>query len=412
MSAWWILVILLQISSGEECFEDSLDPTCFSEQRNLIAKRQQRGLFDAAKEESFGKEVSTDEKKQDSEDGPWGQCYSNWECESAWKTIKFWLSYKPGNYRDNCLENWCQTQKGMKWNGNWKNCDLGLLGRVQGECGPNPAPQPEPTEGPAPEPTLVPEPAPAPEPPTQPTEPPPEPAPAPEPPMEPTQAPAPDPTMEPEPAPEPTAGPTSVAPEPMPEPPAPDPSVKAAKCKECHLKFKYAQARCLREHKCPTSEQPTPEPPAPEPPTAEPTAAPTLEPTPEPTDAPTLEPTLEPTAAPTPEPTPEPTAAPTLEPTPEPTEAPTPEPTPVPTVAPTPAPTKGRVGWSDCYKNEEWQTCGIDWNVINGIQTSWFRRRTQNRDYCIMSECRKKGLWYKVDQWHDCGGWKFKGWCH
>jgi len=97
---------------------------------------------------------------------------------------------------------------------------------------------------------------------------------------------------------------------------------------------------------------------------------------------------------------------PTSEPAPVP---PTSEPAPVP--APTPPPTKG-VGWTDCYKDEEWKTCGIDWNVINGIQKSWFRRRTSNRDYCIMSECRKRGLWYNTEKWHDCGGWKFKGWCH
>ena len=45
--------------------------------------------------------------------------------------------------------------------------------------------------------------------------------------------------------------------------------------------------------------------------------------------------------------------------------------------------------WSKCYKDEE----------CNG-----------RRDDCIKRDCKKKGLAYK-GKWHDCGGWRFKGYC-
>ena len=46
--------------------------------------------------------------------------------------------------------------------------------------------------------------------------------------------------------------------------------------------------------------------------------------------------------------------------------------------------------WSGCYKDEE---C------------------SGRRDDCIKRDCRKKGLKYK-GKWRDCGGWRFKGYCH
>jgi hypothetical protein len=45
--------------------------------------------------------------------------------------------------------------------------------------------------------------------------------------------------------------------------------------------------------------------------------------------------------------------------------------------------------WSKCYKDEQCRG---------------------NRDRCIKRDCKKKGLKYK-GKWHDCGGWKFKGYC-
>jgi hypothetical protein len=45
--------------------------------------------------------------------------------------------------------------------------------------------------------------------------------------------------------------------------------------------------------------------------------------------------------------------------------------------------------WTRCYKDEQCRG---------------------NRDRCIKRDCKKKGLRYK-GKWHDCGSWKFKGYC-
>jgi len=85
-----------------------------------------------------------------------------------------------------------------------------------------------------------------------------------------------------------------------------------------------------------------------------------------------------------------------------------------PTPAPTPEPTQGAEGYSECYMDEDFgkadKGCVIDQKIIPN--ESWFRRRNSPRDFCIQNECRKKGLWYKTEDWKDCGGWKFKGYCH
>jgi len=161
MSRWWLLLILLEMSAGETCLEDSHDPTCLAEQRNLLTVRQKKGLAAAAQEESVKA------GKEDSEDGPWSKCYGNLDC--IWEKPKIRLPGKPNNFRDNCIENWCQTEKGMKWNQKkWKDCGWG---KFQGECEPNPtpAPTPEPTLAPTPEPTETPTPEPTPEPTKTPT---------------------------------------------------------------------------------------------------------------------------------------------------------------------------------------------------------------------------------------------------
>jgi len=135
------------------------------------------------------------------------------------------------------------------------------------------------------------------------------------------------------------------------------------------------------------------------------------EPTPEPTVAPTEPPSPEPTVAPTPEPT----MAPTESPTPEPTVAPTPEPTMAPTESPTPSPTvKGYhvEGYSECYKDEDYGK-NPDCTVVEPKpEYGWFRRRNSPRDFCIFNECRKRGLYYKLEKYKDCGDWKFQGYCH
>jgi len=98
----------------------------------------------------------------------------------------------------------------------------------------------------------------------------------------------------------------------------------------------------------------------------------------------------------------------------KPTPEPTLEPMPEPTLAPTPEPTMAKEGYSKCYKNEDYDKgdCKIDWDNIPAEGNPHFRRRTSKRDFCIQNECQQKGLHYRTSDWKDCGGWKFKGYCH
>jgi len=150
-------------SAGEECVEDSLDPSCLMENRTLLATKQRSSVANAdldedlpmdspienlaefietsMKEDSASRENATGE---DSESKPatfWTECYHDWRCQIMINLGDATDYKKYNHWRDNCINSEC-ARSGYKWNPKkWKDCDvvfgINTLGRYQGECIPD-----------------------------------------------------------------------------------------------------------------------------------------------------------------------------------------------------------------------------------------------------------------------------------
>merc|ERR1719461_2191880 len=104
--AWWIYVLVLQQAAANQmCNQDSLDPNCTAETRNMLVKKQQRRTI---KTESVSEGWNDDllNRWMDNKHNKWTLCYTE-------------KNYSRKLSSCSCIDTTCYEVSGSAV---WKNC--------------------------------------------------------------------------------------------------------------------------------------------------------------------------------------------------------------------------------------------------------------------------------------------------